>query len=376
MGIHSSLDGRFSRAYHILLKGVLSAFLMGCGDTPPPKESASLIDLLEARDWGAVSSFFKSTQALDEFPLKMALVEGAQWAGLRRIRRLDDHLIFEVDLLSTKELQSRSRYLFWVSTPQSQAHMKGEQSRAGLVLGWSPPVVVSRSEVSQLDLTVPLRFGLMSYRELTGHRETQNTARTVLGILGKEGGGASDSEWTIDFKFHHFEFNSLEKKKKNECKRPLNLWNKLSPMLLQSLRERCAPSLRFAAQRAMLNPQVATPQVVLGGEGGGSALRQAQDQALLARFDTSSPQDDPMKSVELGSNGVTFNGRVTLQQSLEWSGDTRIVPAVTEAIVIAPNLIQCLQSTTHEWSKSFLPTTPCEFKISYYFAAQQAEGTP
>jgi hypothetical protein len=67
-------------------------------------------------------------------------------------------------------------------------------------------------------------------------------------------------------------------------------------------------------------------------------------------------------------NGVAFSGRISLKQPLNFKTQLRPLPTLSEAMIIAPSLIKCIQREVKRWSLKVSPrSTDCEVELAIHF---------
>ena len=357
-----------------LLKGLtywftflLVSFTLSCGTDPSPTSDSLLLNALKTQNWDTARQFFKSSQAFEEFPLINALKQQATWAGVKRVREMDRHLIFEVDLTQQTLSPPQLRYVFWMTAPPilSIDESTGPQPPEK-VIGWADPYPVELTHIDPRDIRAPRRFSATSYRELNGHRSSLKRSQYPLGILGDESEGLIEDGWAGHFSILSVDWIANTRKRKLACRKPQSRWSKVSHQLANLLHHSCNRPLRFAAQRARkVQKLIKRPLVEFKGEGGGNDIRREQEEKVTNGFNPQTLSDSSI-AVTQQMNGVDFNGRITLRQTLEDIEERRI-PRITEAISIAPSLTRCVQRVLQEQSKKYLPKSRCDLKLTLYF---------
>ena len=162
----------------------------------------------------------------------------------------------------------------------------------------------------------------------------------------------------------------------------------------------CLNELLFAAQRARyINPSASMPRVAISQKRGGKNIRDEQDKKRLQRFLAIAKQDSDLRSAQSRSfasstpisptylsadkrnlatlhqkeNGIDFTGNMNLSQSLSFKAQDRMPPQITEAMIIAPPLTQCIRKVTADWSKKSLPQEPCQYEIAIHFTVEEKQ---
>jgi hypothetical protein len=372
--------GRFCR--FLLLIAIILSSSYAC-QTPPSVDDPleTMIETFKSQNWTEASAYFDDDSKLEAFPLYQAMINGSTWIDLVRVRSLDHHLLFEVDLRASTTEQSRLRYTFWGQDPRKSDMSKSLINTEGLLTGWSQPYSVEISSIDLSNLDLPTRFSSTSYRIIGSHRKDARMAAQSLGVIGAQGSGAVESGWIGQFEFNAIHLNNRSKRRRKTCKRAKLNWNKYLMVLNNNLHQKCMRPLLFAAQRVRyLNTDFLSDRIDVSKGRGGQAIRQKQDQQRLNHFldtfnnhpnqasEDTKDQDDQLNQITLSENGVSFNGRVTVEQSLEFKPKQRPAPRLIETIIIAPPLTQCIQKVTESWSRDFLVQDACQYTINIQFS--------
>ena len=341
--------------------------ITGCQD-PPPDPSGDLLRALESQDWERLEGRLMSAEQVSVFPLRLALSRGARWRGLARMRRLDSHILFEIDLEMNERL---SRYAFWVEAPQppirstsatraqnqsfSGAIAQGELSSLGQLTGWSEPYIVERHATFMAASVTPARFAIPTYREPRGHYDYARTSRVQLGVIDLKRGDVLEKGWAGDFSTYSLSVRAPEQsahagRAARRCSRIEKIAIARQARLTASLNTRCQGQLLLAAQRARyLSASNIQPHIdVTHGQHGGRHIREAQEGLI---------HDDQPR----------FNGRITLDVGLKHATS----PQVKESMIIAPSLTQCINEVLSVWSNR-LKRAECELTATFNFSAQRA----
>ena len=124
-----------------------------------------LLEGIQNQNWTSTQTYFDQNNPLDSFPLYLALKEGAYFEGIKRIRRLDDHHVIEVDVRGGPDAENsndRMRYTFWLTIPH---FIEGDEAQEpGIISGWAPPSIATNEWIDSVDLTAPNRFTATSFR--------------------------------------------------------------------------------------------------------------------------------------------------------------------------------------------------------------------
>ena len=121
-----------ARAYCTLVWGltlVCSLNMTACdkAEGPPPDPLMTVLSAVERGAWQLIADHFSDEHPLSDFPLKKATDAGGIIDGVKRIREMDRHLIFDVDLRAKEDAQGAqgsvkrlTRYSFWMelTTPE------------------------------------------------------------------------------------------------------------------------------------------------------------------------------------------------------------------------------------------------------------------
>lgn len=366
----------------ILLMGLILSSSYAC-QTPPQVDDPleTMIETFKSQNWTEASAYFDDDSKLEAFPLYQAMINGSTWIDLVRVRSLDHHLLFEVDLRASNGEQTRLRYAFWGQDLRKSDMSKNLINTDGLLTGWSKPYSVEISSIDLSNLDLPPRFSSTTYRSIGSHRKEARMAAQSLGVIGAQGSGALESGWVGQFEFNAIRLNNRSKRRGKTCKRAKLNWNKYLLVLNNNLHQKCMRPLLFAAQRVRyLDTDFLSDRVDVSKGRGGQAIRHKQDQHRLNHFlDTISKhpkqvsaktknQDDQLDQIYPSENGVSFNGRVTVEQSLEFKPKQRPAPRLIETIIIAPPLTQCIQKITESWSRDFLVQDACQYTINIQFS--------
>jgi hypothetical protein len=394
----------------IIISSVLS-FNLGCQPTPSD-HLGTLLKALKDQRWTDLEDRYLSVNQLRSFPLKIALDKGAQWAKVARIHRAGRHLIFDVDLkisshhLSETPSQKSSvslltsssgqlssgrsvlstqhssrppksvlqRHTFWVKAPQPQyqgdsvqalnsqtfsgSTLDGELGDLGPIVGWSEPRSVTSSVMRISDIQAPPRFTARTYRTINDHRDALSNARIKLGVIGVKGSGAIESGWRGTFQVLDTIWRRLNDDRRG-CSKPRKRWKRKTLILMNDLQDICHQSLLRAAQRTRYSEVYShQPHVEIGDEGG-REIRDAQTRSM-GQYDKD--QGGNLK------NGVAFSGRISLKQPLNFKTQLRPLPTLSEAMIIAPSLIKCIQREVKRWSLKVSPrSTDCEVELAIHF---------
>jgi len=393
--------------------------ISGC-QSPPSDHVGNLIKAIKDQRWEHLEGRYLSVEQLNSFPLKSALDRGAQWVGVTRIRKLEQYLLFDIDLKEadlskdpnltshqiksttleklpsssdldqepfphkanlkplhieqTQPYQSINRYHFWVTAPRppirgdnaqivnsqtfSGPPIKGELATLGKIAGWSVPQPVTSTSITISDIQAPSRFTARSYRTLSGHERVLRHSQEQLGVIGLKGSGAIEPGWRGHFQLLKPRWTSIDSKRKR-CQRALMAWKRSTSRLMTILNQSCHRVLLQTAQRTRyFKGNLHQPQVDVTRDGGGRNVRIEQEQ-----LSTSSQSSREMQN----NNGVSFNGRISLRQSLDFKAQLRPTPSISEAMIIAPPLTQCLQQEVQRWSAEVLPRSACEIEFTIHF---------
>ena len=349
--------------------------------TPTEQPLDNLINTLKGENISDIQKFFVNPADAHSFPLYKALKEGSSWLGLMQVQSLDHHLIFDIDLRSPPPDEHRQRYTFWGRAPQFQAMTKDSVDQSGFITGWSNPHTISTDESTFSHLNLPNRFASTAYRMISAHREQTKIKSQALGVIGKEGSGALESGWTGSFELHSTRLKKMSRRHRS-CQKVRKNWPKYLSVLQNNLSAQCLKPLLFAAQRhRYIDLSLLSDRIDVSQGRGGQKIRAKQDQKILKKFltaDHSQSKSEHEVADELqfdlsnSVNGVAFNGRITLQQSLEFAPQQRISPTMIEAMVVAPPLTQCVQSVTDRWSSDFLKQDTCQYTLSILFSVSES----
>lgn len=337
---------------------------VGC-QAPPPDPSGELLRALESQEWERLEGRLMSAEQMSAFPLRLALNQGARWRGLALLRRLDSHLLFEVDLEVDERL---SRYAFWVEAPrppvrsasatraQNQSFSgevaQGELSALGRLIDWSEPYAVERHTTLTEPSVTPARFAIPTYREPQGHYDYARTSRVQLGVIDLERGDVLEEGWTGYFSIQDLSVSAPESVR---SRRAIRRCSRLSAAVISKqmrldsqLNQSCQGRLLLTAQRARyLGESNAQPHVdVAHGNQGGRRIRDTQD--------------------ELVDGEPRFNGRITLGVKLKRTAS----PEVRESMIIAPSLTKCIKETFSAWADR-LKRSECELIATFNFSVQR-----
>ena len=369
---------------------------LGC-QSPPPDHIGDLLELLEGQRWAEIESRYLNADQLSTFPLKRSLERGYTWIRVTQIRKIGQQFIFAVDLkaptsqrqegtselvdsaeISSERSESPSsveRHIFWVNAPQPRlqgdsdlAHksqtfrgspLEGELGPLGLIAGWTPPRRVHSSSVDDLS-QLPARFSVQSYRVMRGHEPALRNARAMLGVIDSQGSGTIEPGWRGTFNTLDTHWHSTDTKHRG-CQRPKKRSKHLITQLDVRLSSHCLQPLLRAAQRQRYTQSFSHQPDIDIGDGGGRELRVSSTQTIDSES-YPAPQLDPK---------AMFNGRISLRQSLGLAASLRPLATITEAIIIAPALTQCIQREVKQWAITSIPrSVPCDvepvvlFKVS------------
>lgn len=364
---------------------MLSILFLSCEHEAQPNDSVQdLLSSLETQDWPKAQAFFTPEFPLNQFPLYLALKQGDSWRGLSQIEYIDHHIILHVDL---KHLNQSHTYVFWLNHSKYSEYAKGDQGERPVIQGW-----LKAQDPQAQSVLLPTRFTSSSYRLLGQHQQQAQVASTALGILGADGSGALETGWQGRFELRKSRLlakrlNAVKGKRKIKRKvcRNQRTWSKFLKVLDNNLNQNCMSELLFAAQRARYIDLSALKERIDRSHGrGGQTIRAQQDQERLERFLAIARSDHPSDFMPTVSksmqdeieeqpkeNGVRFNGKLSLSQSLTFAAQDRMRPEITEAMIIAPPLTQCIQQITENWSRDFLSAESCDYQLSVYFTVKE-----
>ena len=393
-------------------------FLTACESHDPQVDKIEqLIRSLQAKDWPKAQSYFSEQFPLNDFPLYKALQRGSAWRNLVKIQYIDHHVIIHVDLDSNQEPMSQkvsrshkqrvessepsptvTQFVFWLNQPKYLEYAKGDLSTLTQIKGWLNPQIIKRGQNSEILL--PTRFSNTSYRILAQHKREAQIASEALGVIGKDNSGILESGWFGQFEIRHSQLSKRNKKNKKliACRRNQRAWSKYLKVLSYNLNQSCTNELLFAAQRARyIELSLLQTRVDCSQQRGGKEIRDQQDEQKLKRFLkvasqkldsklsqssslTSKPNfsgvkqlssETKLSNLKQKDNGVTFNGKLSLKQSLAFKAHDRMPPQITEAMIIAPPLTQCIKQTVAQWSKDFLVQETCQYSLAVYFTVEE-----
>ena len=356
----------------------------------PPKRTDDLSDLMRAirtQDWMHVKSHLAESVTLEEAPFYQAMKRGAEWHRLVRIRRIDHHLLVEVELMLGSQDESVKntgtairRYMFWVTEPNTYDE-HGPERAIGKLVGWMDPIPSEGEFVELTEISAPMRFATTSYRELSSHQDQSRLADFTLGVIGKEGSGAVESGWRGEIRLLNLDFTPIDSKSAQLCKKLKSDTVKRVEVLKHNLNQSCEVPLLLAAQRARyVNLNKIFDKVDVSKGGGGQEIRRSQDQELIDRFlkaDQEPGKGDKSQSLDdlktLGKQLPLYNGTLKFYQSLELSPEQRLAPELKEAILISPPLVSCIKGIIIRWSKDFLKRSPCRYQAMVHVKVEESD---
>ena len=397
-----ALSRRVSNYAQILTLLSFFSGLCSCSEERSVDQMGRLIEALRTQQWEVVQDYMNDQLAWTSFPLYKALKSGDKWVRLARVRTLDHHILFEIDLKQSDSSSSESRvsrHLFWATTSGYGQNSTGGVAQIGEIVGWSDPVEVSmttRKEIPLTDLNAPSRFSATSYRELSNHQPQSSLAQLNLGVIGQKGSGSIESGWRASLSVSQAKVQTTEGKRSKRCNRLQNRWTKRLQVLKNALQERCQSSLLYAAQRSRyLTSNQLRQRVDVSRGRGGRSIREQQDKELVKKFqnadqktsiDPLSDQKERVAEYNEGvaehnkdernklTNGLEFSGYLRLSQDLMLSPEDRSAPRVSEAMIISPDLTTCVTSVTKRWSSNFLPQSPCRYQLSIDVEVNQSKS--
>ncbi|MAD60576.1 MAG: hypothetical protein CMH49_03540 [Myxococcales bacterium] len=401
---------------YLLILGLFSS--SACAPSKSPDDQIqNLITALQSQEWSKAQIHFSEQFPLTDFPLYQALQQGNTWRSLSKVQYIDHHIIVYIDLNQYDPPQSPTlkpnqgsekqdrmtssqimRFVFWLNQPKYAEYTKAEQSKLAMIKGWLSPQGIQLGQTDQTLL--PTRFTNTSYRILAQHQKQAQVASIALGVIGAENSGIIEEGWYGQFELRHPRLYSKQKSKTTQCRRNQKKWDKNLERLNQGLNTTCLNELLFAAQRARyVNPSVSMPRVAISQQEGGKSIRDEQDKKRLQKFLAVAEQDSevrPSQSRSFASsapispndlsakkralvtrqqkeNGIDFTGSMNLFQSLSFKAQDRMPPQITEAMIIAPPLTQCIRKITASWSKKSLLQEPCQYEIAIHFTVEERQ---
>lgn len=298
-------------------------------DAPPPDPLMRVLSAVERGAWHVIADHFSEDLSLENFPLKKAVDEGFVIDGVKRIRMMDRHLLFDVDVRGVKEeevegarsINSRdfTRYSFWleVTTPERMPSEPLPTLKLGKIKGWSKGRLVSTPLIEMSDIQTPSRFSATSFR---GVPELQSLAVFEADNLDLKG-------WSATMIKLEPEMKPLER---HGCRR-VNV--RVSRAVLENEIKSCSPLLAREAQRAHL----------MG--------------AMTIKGDVA------LHDQERGS----FAGSLTLKLPLDFDARVRPDPELIEAMIVGKEFTECVQQKVSQWSKDYLPQAACELQLPMLF---------
>jgi len=307
--------------------------------TPPPQDPMmQLLSSVERGRWGAISQHFSSEHPLADFPLKLALDGGASIDGVKRMRLMDRHLIFDVDVRSAREegggegrgrdASDLKRFTFWFEVKQAEriASEPTPPMSIGELKGWLPGAAVREPLIKLSDINTPPRFSATSFR---GVPELKSIAVFDADQLDLKGWSATMIKLEPE----------LRPLKRRGC-RKVNV--RVSRPVLEKEIRSCSPLLAREAQRAHL----------LG--------------AMTIRDDAA------IHDQERGS----FAGRLSLRLPLDFEPRMRPSPELVEAMIVGEEFTDCIQQKVSAWSRDYIPRAACELNLPMLFKVSMPLQAP
>ena len=96
-----SLSARLSRALSLCIAALLCT--AACSPSKEVDDVAVLVKAIKNQDWQRLNDRFGGSLRLEDFSVYRAMREGARWRRLARIRRVDHHLIFDLELTEREQ---------------------------------------------------------------------------------------------------------------------------------------------------------------------------------------------------------------------------------------------------------------------------------
>ncbi len=322
---------RLLRAARALIIASALTAAVGCEEPLHPTDDPieGLLGALERRDWEAVAPYFSEERPLAELPLKRDLDAGHAWAGVRRARLMDNHLVFDVDVRAPGAAEGAEqvfrRHTFWAVAPEAALGGKRQEgARVGQIAGWAPPRPAQAAHIAPHEIDAPARFSATSFRGVP--------ALSTLGVFGQDA-HAEEFGWAATLMSLTPE---LREQKKRGCKR-VNM-RALQPVLEREV-SRCLPLLADAMRRTYARG----------------------DQAIHA------------DAAILDANRSAFGGRLSLSVDLSVEPSLRPAPTLGESMLTATDFTQCATRAVGGWSRDFVEQAPCDLSLPMLFKVVMPE---
>lgn len=323
-----------------LIALAVSLCLSACSQVkaPPADPLMTLLSAIERGSWQLIADHFSEEQPLSDFPLKLATEEGGVIDGVKRVRVMDRHLIFDVDVRSkgaeggeggrARSAQGLTRYSFWVelTTPERMHSEPPPAISIGKVQGWSSGRLISAPLIEMGDIHTPPRFSATSFR---GVPELQSLAVFDADNLDLKGWSATMIKLEPE----------LKPLKRSGCRR-VNV--RVSRAVLEKEIKACSPLLAREAQRAHLMGAITIK---------GDVALHDQDRG-------------------------SFAGSLTLNLPLDFDVRTRPEPELTEAMILGEEFTGCVKAKVNQWSKDYLPRAACELTLPMLFKVSMPMKAP
>ena len=185
--------------------------------TPPTIEQDAIAQLLSAmrqQKWEGLEKQFLYPEHIKKFPLKKALAHKEKWLQLRRIRSMDQHLIFDIDTTSVKDKKSCQRYTFWAKinkmytdeTTQVEESFAISQIK---IVDWSPAKPCYDQAIELDEIEAPTRFSATSFRGVS--------KVASLGVLSHVNQTQVTDQWDIEQTQFTMSKNRLKPSRRGDC---------------------------------------------------------------------------------------------------------------------------------------------------------------